>query len=322
MKSLLVHALLTLCAGVFACVLALRDETPEEYKDDRVSVWDGNPAEVRSIRYESRAATASIEAHEDQEGRYFVVRLEKNEVSEDGGAPEHKTFAFVSTGSTERFLEKVAPLRAFRALGKLAPERLAEFSLAEPEGTFTIDIGGRVQRLKVGGKTHSGVERYVEDLDTGLAYAIPSELPSYLPYADTRLMDRMYHSFSAARADRVTIVWDGKTRNLVRLPRKVEGWADEKTPDALDETAGNWLSKLDRLQVMTFIEESPTLAPESEMLSVEYFVEGRRIGFLRVYRPAGGSGYYATSELVRWTTTPNAAVVDQLTDDLPSLFAQ
>ena len=52
----------------------------------------------------------------------------------------------------------------------------------------------------------------------------------------------------------------GKTRELVRVEEKKDGWADSATPKVLDETAGNWMSKVDRLRAKPRVAAGKTVA--------------------------------------------------------------
>src|SRR5262249_52458557 len=151
--------------------------------------------------------------------------------------------------------KKVAPLRAVRSVGKVETNRFEEFGLDKPEGTVKVQVAGKAHELVVGGSTPGGSERYVKDSGSGVVYAIPSEVVQDFQFAESRLMERELHDFKAEDITRVRISKGPKAREAVRLPEKKDGWADAAAPTKLDETVGNWMSKVDRLRSNEFVEK-------------------------------------------------------------------
>ncbi len=172
-----------------------------------------------------------------------------------GGAPaseptppaKHSTLRFVGVKAADDFVRSLAPLRALRAVGKIEGTRAEEFGFDKPEGTLKLTLAGKPQSLLIGGATPGGSERYAKSA-SGDVFAISGEIVQNLLYADSRLAERELQSFKPEEATRVKVSRAGKSRDLSRVPQKNEGWADSSTPTKLDETAGNWMAKLGRLQ--------------------------------------------------------------------------
>ena len=117
-----------------------------------------------------------------------------------------------------------------------------------------------------------------------------------------------------AYADRVRIV---------ALPEKKGGWADPATPTKLDETAGNWMTKLDRLHVQEYVETPKTpLRREDAVLVIEYFDGSKPLGFLELYKtPAEkGSDYFVKTERTRWAAQVLTSAAEQVDQDLGSVL--
>ncbi len=114
------------------------------------------------------------------------------------------------------------------------------------------------------------------------------------------------------------------SRSLVRVEEKKDGWADAQSPAALDETAGNWMSKLERLRIVSFVENpGSALAPESSVVRVELGGKGsRKLGFLELYKVAGEGGkpkFLVKTEYTRWYAEVISSVAEQVEQDLGSV---
>lgn len=104
---------------------------------------------------------------------------------------------------------------------------------------------------------------------------------------------------------------------------KKDGWADAATPTTLDETAGNWMSKLERLRISVC--QSPgELAPEARVVKVELSGKGgRKLGFLELYKAPGEGGkprFLVKTEHTRWYAEVIASAAEQVEEDLGSVY--
>jgi hypothetical protein len=193
--------------------------------------------------------------------------------------------------------------------------------LDKPEGTLKLTVGGKPQSLVIGGSTPGGSERYAKS-QNGDVFAISGDIVQGLMFADSRLPERDLQAFKAEEATRVKVSKAGKSRDLSRVPGKNEGWADSATPTKLDETAGNWMSKLGRLHVQDWVEKpSATPGPDSLVVRVDYFAGSKPLGSLELYKlPAEkGNEYLAKTEYGRWFARVITSAAEQVDQDSTSL---
>ena len=336
LKGQLLHLGLLGVAGVLAVSVWTRDETAQVTgKPTDVEVWPGSPDSVTALSFESPTRKVRLEPKKDALGRWYVGNVEKDEPSfvtpppGAGGAgsapaanpPKHSSVQFVGVKAADELIKSLAPLHALRAVGKVEGTRAEEFGLDKPEGTLKLTVGGKPQTLLIGGTTPGGSERYAR-LGSGEVYAISGDIVQNLQFAEARLAERDLQPFKPEEATRVKVSRGGKSRELVRVPEKNEGWADGSTPAKLDETAGNWMTKLGRLHVQDWAEKpSAPVGPDNLVVRVEYFAGSKPLGSLELYRVPGekGNEYLARSEYGRWLARVVTSAAEQVDQDSASL---
>jgi Domain of unknown function (DUF4340) len=334
MKGLWPHFAALFVAAVLALSMWSRDEKATSSDTaEKVEIWGGTPDHVEQIRFESPRRTVTLDARKDSVGRYYVVAVDKEETPKlphgvpDAGTdasepPKRTTSRFIGVKEADELAAKIAPLMALRQLGPLAPSRAEEFGLDKPEGTLKVKIGGNEQSLVIGSATPGGQERYAKLERTGVVYAVSGDPVQSMLGAESRLLERDLHAFPDADATKLRIARGGKTRDVVSMPDKKGAWADAATPSKLDETVGNWLSKVSRLHVMEYVEKTPSpLTPESASMRIEYFGGTKALGFLELYKlPADkGNDYYVRTENSRWYVKVLAAAGEQVDQDVASV---
>ena len=325
-RATLVHLGLLAVAAVFAVLVWTRDKKPKALAQGDVTVWSGRPADVERITYEGKGKKASLEVKKDAAGSYLVGTFEKpataprGDAGADAAAPS-TTVNIVSVGAGGKLLEALAPLKALRALGKIADDRAAEFGLAEPDGKLVVTLKGAPRTLVVGGPTPGGADRYVKDEGSGEVYALKGDVVRDLESADQRLMERDLHEWKDADVASAKITAGGKTRAVVR--GGAEGkkfWADPTAADKNDETVGNWMTKLDRLKPTEYAPSPPE--GREVVVRVDYSDAGRPLGFIEVAKVAGASGksdWYVMSERTRSWGKVTATTAEQVDQDVGSV---
>jgi hypothetical protein len=236
---------------------------------------------------------------------------------------------FVSLTKADELAESLASLKASRVLGKIAPERLAEFGFDKTEaGTLKVVVAGKEHALALGEKTPGGSDRYVRNPETGEAYVIAGTIANDLTAADNRLVEREFHDFGEEKVAKVVLKAGDATREIVRHAEEKDFWARPDSPDTKDETVSNWMTKVERLRVTTYVETlEPAPKPEDQVVHVEFFGDrGRKLGFLElIRRPAADSKeraeYVARSERTRWHATVLRSTAEQIDQDLGSVMA-
>jgi len=357
---------LILHTGLFvvACLLGLRAWTAEDEPNKKTvaaELWSGRVGELSRIEYRTDKKVVVLEPKEDEAGRYFIGRVETlaekpkpAATGADAGAPaaakpndphgadphghgahspptpessEPKRFISLTKGN--ELAESLATLKASRVLGKISPERIADFGFDKTDqGELKVVVAGKEHSLQLGEKTPGGSDRYVRDTGTGEAYVIAGTIANDLTSADNRLIEREFHDFGEDKVAKVVVKTATGSREVVRHAVEKDFWARPESPDTKDETVSNWMTKVDRLRVTTYVEPlDPEPKPEDQVVVVEYFNDrGRKLGYLElVRRPAKDAkekpDYVARSERTRWHATVLKSTAEQIEQDLASVLA-
>jgi hypothetical protein len=323
-RETLVHGALLGAAVLAAALVWGRDKEPRAAAQGDVVVWSARAGDVERIRYEGKQRRVSLEARKDAGGRYFVGSVERDAPAggaADAGAPsapKASSLGFVSVGPGEKLAEALAPLKALRALGRVGPDRAAEFGLAEPEGTITVRVGGAEHTLAVGAATPGGGDRYVR-ASSGEVYVLKGEPIRNLESPDSLLLERELHEWKDSEVTRARVEAGGKARDLVRAgPESKRFWADAASPDANDETLGNWMSKLDRLRPTEYA--TTPIEGQEPVVRIEY--AGRKpLGHVELVRVKGADKptYYLRTERTRLFGKVASTVAEQLEQDVGTI---
>jgi hypothetical protein len=334
---------------VAASALGLRAWTAEDEPNRKAvaaELWTGRVNDLSRIEYRTDKKVVTLEPKEDADGRYYIgsietLATEKPKASgPDAGAPPADPHArppepestepkrFISLTKGAELAESLATLKASRVLGKIAPERIPDFGFDKTDlGTLKVTVGGKEHTLAFGEKTPGGSDRYVRDTATGEAYVIAGLIGNDLTAADNRLIEREFHDFGEERVAKVVLKSATGTREVVRHAVEKDFWARPESPDTKDETVSNWMTKVERLKVTTYVEPlEPAPKPEDQVVSLEYFNEhGRRLGFLELVKRTPKDGkdkaeYVARSERTRWHATVLRSTAEQIEQDLGSVI--
>jgi hypothetical protein len=349
MRSVLVHAgVLVVAAGLGLSTWSSDEkETSEPVAEQQVEVWGGSPDSLETIRFEGKDRTVVIDAKKDSQGRYYVAKVDKVEGAKkdddahdphdphghapkasvpDAGAPtpgKRTSVRFIGVKAADELAKQVAPLMAVRRIGPIEPKRAEEFGLDKPEGTLKVKIDGKEHVLVIGGTTPGGQERYAKETASGAVFAIPGDVAQSMLGAESKLLERDLHAFEEGAVTRVRVTKRDKSRELTALEGKKGGWADAATPAKADETAGNWISKVERLRVQEYVETPSTpLRSESAIVRVDYLSGTKPLGYLELFKVPGGTGneYLVRSERTRWAAKVLTSAAEQVDQDLASVL--
>jgi hypothetical protein len=332
---------------IAASGLALRAWTAEDEPNKKTvaaELWSGRVTDLSRIEYRTDKKVVSLEPKEDEGGRYYIGSVESiaaekpKAAGPDAGAPashpphpeeSNEPKRFISLTKGKELAESLATLKASRVLGKIAPERIPDFGFDKTEGgTLTVVVAGKEHKLAFGEKTPGGSDRYVRDTATGEAYVITGLIANDLASADNRLIEREFHDFGDDRVAKVVLETSTGKREVVRHAVEKDFWARPESPDSKDETVSNWMTKVDRLKVTTYVEPlEPAPKPEDQVLKLTYFNDhGRQLGYLELVRRPGKDAkekpeYVARSERTRWHATVLRSTAEQIEQDLPTVMA-
>ena len=345
-RSLGLHAVLFIAASALGLRAWTAEDEPNK-KSVAAELWTGRVNDLSRIEYRTDKKVVTLEPKEDGDGRYYIGSIEplapeKPKASApDAGAPPASPHGrppepessepkrFISLAKGAELAESLATLKATRVLGKIAPERIPDFGFDKTDlGTLKVTVGGKEHTLAFGEKTPGGSDRYVRDTETGEAYVIAGLIGNDLTAADNRLIEREFHDFGDERVAKVVLKGATGTREVVRHAVEKDFWARPESPDTKDETVSNWMTKVDRLRVTTYVEPlDPEPKPEDQVAVVEYFNDrGRKLGYLELVRRPNKDAkekpdYVARSERTRWHATVLKSTAEQIEQDLASVLA-
>jgi hypothetical protein len=277
----------------------------------QVTVLDASKSDVGKVRFE------------DDKGGFV-------ELSRDGGVvwvrasargegklrtPERE---LRGSESAEHLLDSFAPLRASRALGVVAADKLKEYGLADeepkaaPKGDggvaaapapkkptvrrrILVTARGETRTFTIG--SGSSMSPYVRDDGDGRVYLLGGPLVSDLESAATRMVDRTLHTFKPGDFDEITVAataqgaTQGATKKRALRVLSPENPAaskltSKKTPDKPDDVAKSWHDKVWRLAPVEVLGrgEAPAGGAPPVALRIDYDFHGHGAGWIEIGR--------------------------------------
>lgn len=345
-KSIGLHVALTLLAGTTAMAMWTQDEEPVKAATAEVRVWAGSPEQLQSVSFEGKELKVRLAPKKDELGTWYVVHLDKmerkasrphnphnphNPPPEEPEAKEPGKWVkskFVSVKEGNLLAETLAPLHALRAIGPVGKDRDEEFGFDEPEGTLTVKIGGTEHKLTVGGLTPGGGDRYVRLVGSGEAYAVPGEALRGVLHPESRLLESELHGFAMDDVRRLKVSAGNASRELLRLTSKPNAWASLDAPMEQDETASNWMNKVQRLRISKYLEAPPkNMGQDSLVLRLEYLDAKNTLGFLELFKVPSEPGdeskdrYLVRTEHTRWYGEVLGSTAEQVERDVQSVVS-
>jgi Domain of unknown function (DUF4340) len=291
LRSTAVHASLLILGAGAAAFAFTKERTPQAAQETNVVVWNGRASDLQRLVYEAKDKRIELEARDDKKGaRWFLGKADYTVTPPaypDGGVapPTKRITAFSSVTAANKIAEGLVPFKAVRALGKIPDSRLAEFGLEKRETSLTLTFGGKERKVLVGSIAPGGTYYYVVDPTNNEAYVIKADALRELEGGDSRLLERDQHAFKEIDVRSAKVIANGKTRELVRTgPDTKKFWADAADKEKADETAGNWLAKIDRLKVSEYAAQAPE--GHTVVLRIEYYGGPGLLGFLELAKGA------------------------------------
>jgi Domain of unknown function (DUF4340) len=250
------------------------------------TVLDVSKGDIEKVRFEEGAKWVEIDQKPGEDGPAAWMRVSAKPSPQP--APER----YVRGGAgAEKLFEKLAPLRATRALGVLDAAKLKELTLDAPKKKLTIVARGATRVFDVGAPT--GVsDPYVKDQKDGRVYVLGGGIISDLDSAAVRLVDRRLHSFNAGDWNGLTLTVGAKKREwTVQGEKPTEQKLLSKKSQKPDAEAKNWHDKAFRLVVTEVLGqgEKPAAGDPQPVLKLEYGDHGKPRGWLEIGRTAPGA---------------------------------
>jgi len=327
LRPVAVHAGLLVLAGAAAAYAWTKDKTPHSAQETNVTVWNVRPGDVQRVVHETKGRRVVLEARDEKKGeRWFYGTTEYTSLTPPGGnapAQTPKSAVFPSVGPAGKLVEAFAPFKALRALGKIPDSRATEFGFDKRDVSLTFTIGGKERKLIIGGIAPGAGDTYVLDPSSNEAFVLKSEPLRDLESGETRLMEREQHSFKETDITSGKVTAGGKTRVLVRGgPEGKKFWADPGDKDKADETAGNWMQKVDHLRANDYVAKPPE--GRTVIVRIDYDGSSGNLGFFELAKtqstePALKSDYWILTEHTHLYGKLLPSTGEQVEQDLGSI---
>jgi hypothetical protein len=238
----------------------------------------------------------------------------------DAALPPALPRTFPGSKEADELLQKVAPLKAGRGLGKLTGERLKAMGLETPKSSLTLRFGDEEKKVEIGDAAYGTGDLYGRTAD-GEVFLIPAATLSGIRHGAASLMDRNLMAAKEDKIERLTITGATGGREIVQRyaeDRTKAFYADPAEPETKLETTGNWLNRLLRLRVVDIVTDAPAGSPAIE---VELFSGKGSLGKVQLWA-AGDKTALAQSSRFKAPVTVSKAEIDALIKDLDSVLTE
>ena len=256
-----------------------------ETKAGEVVIVDASQNDVHRIRFEDTSSTSpkwvELERRKEIDGQRVWIKV--------SARPEQKTPERELRGNeaANKLFEKFAPLKASRALGVLAPEKLKEVGLEAPKKRIEVEARGQKHVFFVGASPFGVSDPYVRSESDGKVFVLGGNVVSDLDAAAIRLVDRQLHDWKTSDYDEVKLTVGAKSKELTQsspeLP--VQAKLVDKTGKT-DEQAKNWHDRIWRALASDVLGkgEVPANGEPQLALRIDYKSHGKPRGFLELAR--------------------------------------
>jgi hypothetical protein len=286
--------------------------TGDQPRGDAI-VWQGRPEDIERIAFETPNRKITLQKKHDAQGDYFLGSFDRtvapNEQVSNGdhtdsyvnesGASQHLTQTFVSTEPAQKLAKDLAPLKALRAVGRVPKNKLADFGLDKPGGTATIKFRNAERKLLFGDETLGEKDQFVLEPETNEVFVLLGDVARTLALGDERLPNQELHDWPDTAP--MSALLSGKlgTRHLVRGgPKENLYWADS-TAATKDETATNWMSKIEHLRSASFDPSPPS--GRDMIIRIDYEAHSEKLGYWELWKgpKEGKTQYWVVTERTR-----------------------
>ena len=256
-------------------------------------------SDLDKVRYEDQELKSWSELIRDKDatGRYVQLHVSGSDAS---GVPMPSGHPAVPIKVPERtvrgneaalhLFEKLAPLRASRALGTLDATKLKDLGLDTTKKHIEVVGRGTRRRFAIAPAPPGGNDPYIRDEQDGRVYIISRAILTDLQSASVNLVERRLHNFPIEDVERLVVTANGKTKEFraARLGELPGIRLTAPSSDKADETAKNWHDRVWNLFPTEVMGkgELPTAGLPRTALRVKYFARGRSLGWVELAREA------------------------------------
>lgn len=337
-RELGVHGVVFVVAAGIAWRASVAPEVT--HKPAEVELWKGKALDVKRIYYKGAKREVELLPKSDSQGRYVLGSVTKTvdppkqePATVDGGVsnlpvqaePRVEKELFVGVKDANELTDEIASLRAARALGAVAPDKLADFGLSgEDTATLVIELSSGTHTFTVGSRTPGGSDVYVQDKQSQAVFVLNGATTRDVELAETRIMEReLVASDAGPLVNTVVLSHDGKTRSIVRSKEHASFWTDESQPNEKNETLTNWMKKFERLRINSYPAEQPQ---DAQVLVTADFrgPDGKPLGKIELAQqmvaPEDKPRFLARGAQTRLWGVVLTSSGSELAQDLPSIM--
>jgi uncharacterized protein DUF4340 len=256
-------------------------------------------SDLDKVRYEDHELKSWAELIRDKDASGPFVQLHTSG-SDASGVPMPSNHPAVQIKVPERtvrgneaalhLFNRIAPLRASRALGTLDATKLKDLGLDTTKKHIEIVGRGMRRRFAIAPAPPGGTDPYIRDEQDGRVYVIARNILTELQSASVNLVERRLHSFPIEDIDRLVVSAGGKTKEYrgARLGELPGIRLSAPGSDTADETAKNWHDRVWNLFPAEVMGkgELPTGGAPRTAIRVDYFSRGRPLGWVELGREA------------------------------------
>ncbi|HOX47410.1 MAG TPA: DUF4340 domain-containing protein [Myxococcota bacterium] len=331
------HAALLLASAAAAYAVYSYDPNSP---DEGPLVLDASPAQTERLVYtnKGRVITASLLAdggfqlEVDEDKILPPVKATPGAPGEPAAPPESAPAKpervksrYRASDEFGKALERMLPLHAVQALGKLSDEQREKFGLKESLSTLELRAKGQAVSLRVGNQTYGGTSAYLERVGDGEAFLVSSATLRAVDFRPPRYMERRLGAQGMAEVDWLQVDCAGQGRRvLVRAHAgagQPERWTPEEDPSAADELFRNWVEKVFRLSAQEYLAEPPAAPLQGCRLALR--AEGKPVGEIELAwreEAPGKAVHFARSTFTGGWVKLEATGAGQVSADLPAVF--
>lgn len=306
MRGPIIHGVLLVAALAFGYQTWTREKKVEP-KTGKVVVWSIAADKVSAVVYQTKDRDVRLDRKAGERGAYLwgtearTTRVRPPTKPGETAPPAEETTTttsreFPADERADEAVADLAQLRALRDLGELTEEDKAKYELTDSTDSVTVYYDGGQHSLILGGRVYGGADRYVIDTATNRGYAIAGKIIAPLHGGESGMNLRKLHTFTDDDVGKVALTGDalgGKQLGLLRTEvdgetGKKKGWADERTPDKLDQTLANVLDRIGEKVRPTQYDSEEAItkrAPLTKLMTARYTDKrGKEIGFFEMYK--------------------------------------
>ena len=257
-----------------------------ERKAGEVVVVGASVGDIQKIRFQDDSTPTpkwvELERRKEAEEPHVWLKVSARDKN-----PERELRGNEAAGKT---YDKFAPLKATRALGLLAADKLKEINLESPKKRIEVTVRGQKRVFLVGNSPFGVSDPYVRDEADNKVYVLGGGVIADLDNAAIRLVDRQLHDWKTSEFDALIVTAGDKKRELVQSTPEVPAQAKLASKSGrTDELAKNWHDKIFRMLVSDVLGkgETPKAGEPQIALRIDYTMRGKPRGFVEVGRVQG-----------------------------------